>query len=151
MEQKQGEMFRDQATPNSNPPLLTEIAACSLCKLLCNLHARCRVSTPVHALETQLMQVSRCSTQVSFLLKCERYSLADYTRSLKEASDKAGVDGWRKHMPGVKTNEQVMTLLFSFGDGSCCENCCECAQRKLPAAHHDLPVECHRCWSSSGT
>ena len=72
------------------------------------------MSTPVHALETQLIQVSRCSTQVSFLLKCERYSLADYTRSLKEAADKAGMDGWRKHMPGVKTNEQVMTLLFSF-------------------------------------
>jgi len=48
------------------------------------------------------------------LVKLEKYTLQNFYEGLKAGIDKSGMEGWRKHMPGVKSNPAYEEMQMSM-------------------------------------
>jgi len=49
--------------------------------------------------------------QVADLLRMEKFTLQEFHESMKGVVEKSGLDGWKKHVPGVKSNDNYQQMM----------------------------------------
>jgi len=60
---------------------------------------------------TKKQQDDMFRKQVADLLTVEKYTMEEFLRGIKKAGEDAGLDGWKKHVPGVKSNDQYKQMV----------------------------------------
>mmetsp|Transcript_11099 Transcript_11099/g.21542 ORF Transcript_11099/g.21542 Transcript_11099/m.21542 type:complete len:251 (-) Transcript_11099:265-1017(-) len=49
--------------------------------------------------------------QVAQLLTVEKYTMEAFFQGIKKAGEEAGLNGWKQHVPGVKSNDQYKQMM----------------------------------------